>query len=233
MRAASLTVTLTALSLLASAAGEARADVAAPGLTSPVPAVDATSPEARPSWMATIGTLLRWTGRDSDAAEEIMALEEYGWVAEATPLFGLRGDVAYLNAPLVDVGVAWAWGKADFAQGPAYQDPDRITGSTLEMGAFARLHWVKPRSIVAAEPRLELGVARTTTTIRGIGDSEVSRYTRIGLDFRLGGKRAGAVFSVDYTDVADGDAAISVPTGGVTYALSFYWRKWPSSPQAR
>jgi hypothetical protein len=216
---------LLSLTVLAAAAGEARADQA-PGLHPPDPAV-AASTSARPSWMYTVGGVLRATRNDADADDDIGRLEQYGWVAERAPLLGLRGDVAYLNAPIVDVGVAWTWARARFAQGPAYDDPDTIVGSTLEMGAFARVHWVRPRSPVAVEPRVELGVARTTTTMRGVSDHEVSPYTRVGVDARLGGKRAGVLLSFDYTRIADGDAALSVPTGGITYGLSFYWRHWP------
>ena len=46
-------------SLLAAAAGEARGDVAAPGLTSPEPAAAANPPVVeRPAWMATVGGMI-------------------------------------------------------------------------------------------------------------------------------------------------------------------------------
>jgi hypothetical protein len=203
---------------------DARAD--APGLTPPAEPADA-APPTHPRWMLTVGTVVWVTSQETQATSETREVEEYGWVARAAPLWGLRADLAYLQAPLVDVGVASTWARGTYAIGPRYQDPDSIVGSSVELGAFARLHWVRPTSKVAAEPRVEAGVVRTTASLRGVETADAGTYTRIGLDFRLGGRRAGAVFAVDYTSVyGDDDMALALPTGGVTYAVSFYWRQW-------
>lgn len=188
----------------------------------------APPPVARPDWMWTIGGLVRQTSADAASASHVTMLEEYGYRTQAPALTGLRGDLAYLNAPIVDVGVAWAWASGTYASGPLPDDPDQLTGSTLEAGLFARVHWVRPDFPVSAEPRLELGVARTDVELRGARSSSAGTYTRVGVDFRMGGRRAGALLSVDYTSSGAGDGAmVDLPTGGVTYALSFYWRRWP------
>jgi hypothetical protein len=193
-----------------------------PGETPPV------QPQTvRPTWMWTIGTLVRSTASNPGDDDALVPLEEYGWETRSPALWGLRGDVAYLQAPIVDVGVAFAWAKGTYAQGPLFDDPDTITGSTLEAGLFGRVHWVRASSPAAAEPRAEVGVARTTSTMRGVDAHDVGLYTRIGLDFRLGGRRGGAMFSVDYTSVrGTDDSALDLPTSGLNFSLSFYWRHW-------
>ena len=199
------------------------AHAAPPSETAPTP----EPPVARPKWMFTVGALLRSTGSDPYADHAIDRLNNYGWLARAPTLFGLRGDVAYLYAPLVDVGAAWSWADGTYAQGPLFDDPDTITASTLELGMFLRLHWVRPSSPAAAEPRVEAGVARTTSTMRGIDDHDVGLYTRVGLDIRLGGRRGGALLSLDYTSIhRQDDGDLDLPTGGVNASLSFYWRRW-------
>jgi hypothetical protein len=182
----------------------------------------------RPAWMWSVGGLLRSTAATGES-EALSALEEYGWVTRSPVLYGLRGDLAYLNAPIVDLGVAWAWGRGTYAAGPAYGDPDRITGSSTELGVFARVHWVKPTSPVAAEPRVEAGIARTRVDMRGATASRATTFTRVGLDFRAGARKAGVLLSVDYTAIAGAsdDPMLGVPVGGVSFALSFYWRHWP------
>jgi len=212
---------LATIGILAALAGAAHAQ-AAPLEPAPEGRVE------RPSWMWSVGGLLRSTAATGESAA-LTALEEYGWVTRRPVMTGLRGDLAYLNAPIVDLGVAWAWGRGTYAAGPLFDDPDRITGSTMELGAFARLHWVKPGSPVAAEPRLEAGIARAAIDMRGARASRRTTYTRVGLDFRLGAKKAGAMLSVDYTSIGGGgDEMLALPTGGLSFALSFYWRHWPS-----
>lgn len=116
-----------------------------------------------------------------------------------------------------------------------YNDPDVIRGSTLELGAFARLHWVRRDAPVAADPRVELGVSRAAVELRGATRGRVGAYARVGLDVRAGTKTAGVVFSVDYTAQLRGDdAGLDVPTGGITFAASLYWRRWPlAAPSSR
>lgn len=231
MRRAVITIPCWLL-LLAAAAVDARADdapVAAPGLTPPAPAVAASAPPARvyPRWMVTVGGLVRATGRDREAAAEREALAEYGWVPRDASLTGLRADVAYTRAPLVDLGVALAWGRGHYASGPVFDDPDHVRGSALEAGLFARLHWVPPRFPVAAEPRAEVGVTRTGVAVRGIEATRTGTYARVGLDVRIGAPHVGALLGIDYTAVTDGgDGMLDVPTGGVTFALSLYWRQF-------
>jgi hypothetical protein len=184
-------------------------------------------PVVRPTWSWSVGLLVRSTRSDPTAGDKLGRLDEYGWVTHRPAMTGLRGDLAYLQAPIVDVGFAWAWARGTYATGPLYDDPDTITGESLEAGALARVHWVKPSSPVAAEPRVELGVARSTTSMRGVDASRLGWYTRVGLDFRISGHRGGAVFAVDYTSVHQRrDAMIDVPTGGITFSLSFSWRQW-------
>ena len=187
------------------------------------------SADDKPSWMWTAGGILRSTATSGES-ETLDDLEEYGWVTRRPVLHGVRGDLAYLNAPIVDLGVAWAWARGTYAAGPAYDDPDRITGSSTELGLFARVHGVPARSPVAAEPRLEAGIARASVDMRGARASRATTYTRVGLDFRAGAKKAGVIFSVDYTAVADSaDPMLALPVSGVSFSLSFYWRHWPSS----
>lgn len=186
------------------------------------------APPPTPDWMFTVGGILRATGRDADAATHVDQLEDYGYTARAATMAGLRGDLSYGRAPIVDLGVAWAWARATFAKGPRYDDPDELTGSTLEVGAFARVHWVRRDAKVAVEPRVELGVSQASVALRGATRRRTGMYTRLGLDVRLGGKRAGVLLSIDYTSQrrAD-DVGLDVPTGGVTFGASFYWRRWP------
>lgn len=211
-------------------AGRARAD-GAPALTAAAP------PDEAPAWMWSVGGLLRVTSADADADADLAALDAYGYRADAPVLLGLRGDLVYQHAPIVDVGVAWAWARGHYAAGPTWEDPDRIDGSTLELGAVARLAWARPSFPVAPEPRLEVGLQRRAVELRGVAARTLGTYTRVGVDVRLGARKAGAVLSVDYTRShgGDDDAMLELPVGGVTVALSFYWRDWqpaPASPPA-
>ncbi|MCA9673624.1 MAG: hypothetical protein H6709_05485 [Kofleriaceae bacterium] len=199
----------------------ARAD--APGVT----AVAGDAPAPTPRYMWTIGGLLRSTVADPDASRAADQLEAYGYRAEPPVMHGLRGDLAYLRAPIVDVGVAWAWARGGWADGPVTDDPDHVAASTLELGGFARMHWVRRDFPVAAEPRVEAGLARTSVELRGVAARRLVGYTRVGLDFRAGARKAGVMLSVDYSHVgtAGGDM-LELPTGGLSVALSFYWRDW-------
>jgi hypothetical protein len=182
-------------------------------------------PEPRPAWMWSLGAVVRATAQDPGASGEVAALEAYGWNAHAPSMTGLRGDLLYLNAPLIDAGVAWTYARGTYASGARFDDPDRIEASTTELGVVARLHWVRPSSPVAAEPRVELGLARTRVDLRGRTDSALGTYTRIGLDLRGGTKKAGVLVSVDYTHTS-ADTMLELPTGGVTFGFSFYYRHW-------
>jgi len=185
-------------------------------------------PPATPDWMMSVGGIVRATARDGDAAGHLAELEEYGYTTKSPAMVGVRGDLSYGRAPIVDLGVAWAWARGTFAKGPLVDDPDQVTGSTLELGAFARVHWGRRDAKVAAEPRAEVGVSRASVALRGVTRRRVGLYTRIGLDVRLGVKKAGVVLSVDYTAQHRGDDMdLDVPTGGVTFGASFYWRRWP------
>ncbi len=201
--------------VLLAIAAPARAD-------EPVPA-----PVPVPTWTMSVGGLLRATARDADADQHLGSLEAYGYTTRAPALAGLRGELGYGNAPIVDVGVAWAWAKGTYAKGPLFDDPDVITGSTLELGAFARVHWVRRDAPVAAEPRVELGVARASIDLRGAERNRVGAYARVGLDVRAGGKKHGVMFSADYTAQLRGDDMdLDVPTGGITLSASVYFRQW-------
>jgi hypothetical protein len=181
----------------------------------------------RPRWMWSMGTMLRSTGADQEGDPALERLQSYGWYTHKAPLEGLRGDLAWLAPPIADLGFAWSWGRGTFASGPAYDDPDKITGSSLEAGAFARIHWIKPTAIVSAEPRLEAGVAPTAVTLRGQTYARRALYTKLGLDVRIGGRRAGALVTVDYTSIHRHDTMdMQLPAGGITFALSFCWRQW-------
>lgn len=216
MRCLALLLLLVPATALAGAPGETPPE-------SPPPA----QPEARPRTMWTIGLALRSTSSDPDAHDQLAVLDEYGWNSSTPMLFGLRGDAAFLQAPIVDVGAALTWVRGTYAELPGLLTTEEITGSSVEAGAFARMHWVKPTAHVAAEPRVEIGVARTSANLRGVSDARFAYYTRIGLDFRLGGRRGGTQLSVDYTTVHQtGDHMLELPAGGVTVSLSFYWRNW-------
>jgi hypothetical protein len=199
--------------------------------------VDAPPAAKAPVWMWSIGGLMRITEHDPDADARIAALEEYGYTADTPTLTGLRGDLSWQRAPILDVGLAWAWAKGGYASGPTFEDPDQIDGSTLELGVFGRMHWVRPDFPVAPEPRVELGLARTSVDLRGASSQRIGTYMRLGLDVRLGAPKAGAMLSIDYTRVTGGgdDTMLDLPLGGVSVALSFYWRDWqavPASPSA-
>ncbi len=217
------------IAVLGAQLGGARAD--APGDT-------AARPVKTPAWMWSIGGLLRVTSADDSADARLAELAAYGLRGDAPTLLGLRGDLAYQRAPIVDVGVAWAWARGGYGTGPQYADPDHVDGATLELGVFARMHWVRPGFPFAPEPRLEAGLARTSVGLRGVDAQRLATYARAGVDVRNGPRRAGVLLSVDYTRVhGDGDATmIDLPVGGVSVALSFYWRDWqlaaPASPAA-
>jgi len=202
-----------AVAIIASLAGAAAAEE------------PAAAPPEQPRWMWSIGLLLRWTTRDPGATQEIARLDEYGWNAQAPVLAGLRSDFAYLAAPWVDVGVAWGYARGTYAIGPQSQDMDRIEASTTELGVFSRLHWVRPDAPVAAEPRAELGLARTGVDLRDTTDSGLGTYLRVGLDLRAGTRQAGLLVSLDYT-YAFADARLDLPTGGVGLGISFFARQW-------
>jgi hypothetical protein len=201
--------------------------LAAPARADEVADAPPPLPRPTPDWMMTVGGMVRSTARDGDASKHLSELDEYGYTTKAAAMGGVRGDLSYQRAPIVDLGVAWAWARGTFAKGPLVDDPDQVTGRTLELGAFARVHWVPRHKKVAAEPRLEVGVSQASVALRGATRRRVGLYTKIGLDVRLGVKKAGVVLSVDYTAQHRGDDMdLDVPTGGVTFGASFYWRRW-------
>jgi len=180
----------------------------------------------RPQWSWSLGVLLRDTSEDPNVDGDLAALDAYGWHSNAPTMSGLRGDLAYLQAPIVDLGLAWSYASGTFANGArGGLDPDQIDASSTELGVLARVHWGRPDASVAAEPRLELGLARTRVDLREVTDSALGTYFKIGVDARIGTPKAGLMVSLAYVST-HADTMLELPTGGLDFGISFVWRQF-------
>lgn len=179
--------------------------VAAPAMAQPVTdarwqvAVAAAPPPPPPHrFHVTLGGSLRFTNLDPHDDASKQQLLEYGWQSARSPVMpSLGGDVEYLLAPIIDVGVAVSWASGDHAAG-IDQTNDRVSTTTQRLALVGRLHYAKGRAFIP-EPRLDAGVVRRTVELHDVAASDTLPYLRAGIDWRLGSRTAGAQISVGYT----------------------------------
>ncbi len=215
--------------LLAALASIATADeLAPPGATAPTTpaAVDAppSVPARGPRLQLALTGDLRITRLDGKAGRFVDDAMAYGWrIARARPLYGLGVDAHYLWTPIVDVGARVGYLTQDYAAGTDPEDRMGIAWTTV--AASARLRWAQGRPFIP-EPRLDLGLARQTWTVHGKDDHATRSFVRVGVDWRLGTRTAGAMLSIAYT-LADRPAVEgpAPPVGGLDLAIGPYFRR--------
>lgn len=178
--------------------------VVAPAMAQPVTDVRWQVPAAAPPppvphrLHVTLGGSLRFTNLDLHDDTSTRQLLEYGWQSARSPVMpSLGGDVEYLLAPLIDVGVAASWAKGDHAAG-LDQMNDRVSTTTQRLAVVARLHYAMGRAFIP-EPRIDVGVVRRTVEVHDQDATDTLPYVRAGIDWRLGTRTAGAQISVGYT----------------------------------
>lgn len=203
----------------------------AAGLTAPAasaqPSTVASAPPAtapRPARLeVTLALALRVTALDGDGGHFVDDALAYGWRGAARrPPVGARVAASYLATPRLEATAVAAWQSADVARG--FTEDDRLTVELWEASVGGRLRWAEGRPLVP-EPKVELGLALARTTVHGTADDDVVPFLRVGADWRLGNRRAGAMLTVGYTVMAtptsDGPAP---PLGGLDLALGPYVR---------
>ncbi len=171
-------------------------DFAPPASVIPVDAPP--PPPVMPRVHVMIGGSLRFTSLDTHDQASTARFEEYGWPSARSPVMPVvGGDVEYLLAPIIDVGVAVSWASADHAAGLDWME-DRVTTTTTQLALVARIHWALGRPFIP-EPRVDVGVVRRTIELHGVPATDSLPYLRAGVDWRLGTRRGGAQVSVGYT----------------------------------
>lgn len=215
-----------ALVVAALAATAIADELAPPGATAPTLAVaeaPTTTPGRGPRLQLALSGDLRITRLDGTAGRFVDDAMAYGWrIAQARPLYGLGVDAHYLWTPVVDVGARVGYLTQDYAAGTDPEDRMGIAWTTV--AASARLHWAKGRPFIP-EPRLDVGLARQTWTVHGQDDHATRSFVRVGVDWRLGTRTAGAMLSIAYT-LADRPAVEgpAPPVGGLDLAIGPYVR---------
>jgi hypothetical protein len=190
-----------------------------------VPATAPPPPPPLPHRLhATLGGSLRFTNLDLHDGASKQQLLEYGWQSARSPVMpSLGGDVEYLLAPILDVGVAASWARGDHAAG-LDQMNDRVSTTTLRLAMVGRLHYAKGRPFIP-EPRLDLGVVRRTVLLHETAATDTLPYLRLGIDWRLGTRTAGAQLSVGYTVSGRASSQQLDPAiGGLDVGLGPYLR---------
>lgn len=203
----------------------------AAGLTAPAasaqPSTVASAPPAaapRPARLeVTLALALRVTALDRDGGHFVDDALAYGWRGAARrPPVGARIAAHYLAAPRLEATAVASWQSADVARG--FTDDDRLTVELWEASVGGRLRWAEGRPLVP-EPKLELGLALARTTVHGTADHDVVPFLRVGADWRLGTRRAGAMVTIGYTIMATRSSeGPSPPLGGLDLALGPYVR---------
>jgi hypothetical protein len=171
----------------------------------------------------TLALALRVTALDRDGGHFVDDALAYGWRGAARrPPVGARFAAHYLATPRLEATAGAAWQSADVARG--FDEDDRLNVELWEASVGGRLRWAEGRPMVP-EPKVELGLALVRTTVHGTADRDVVPFVRVGADWRLGTRRAGAMIAIGYTMMAtpssDGPAP---PVGGLDLAIGPYVR---------
>jgi hypothetical protein len=177
---------------------EPEAWLAPPGSVAATTVVE--TPAAPPPlrrFQVAVGGSFRFTSLDPHDATSEAQLVDYGWAAAGSPVVPtLAAEVAFVQAPILDLGVTVARGGGDHAAGLGWTD-DRVHVSTTQIALLTRMHWAKGRPFIP-EPRVDIGVARRTITLHGVADADSVPYVRAGMDWRLGNRTGGVQVSVGY-----------------------------------
>jgi hypothetical protein len=170
-----------------------------------------------------LGVGLRFTNLDLHDDASKMQLLDYGWASARSPAMGsFSGEIEYLLAPIIDVGVAFSSARAEHAAGIDYDD--RVRTGAISFSAVARMHWSLQRPFIP-EPRVDVGVVRRTIEVHTVEDSDTLPFLRAGFDWRLGTRRGGVQVSAGY--MLTGRAAsgrLDPAVGGLDVGLSPYFR---------
>lgn len=205
--------------------GGAGVAAAQPSLT--VPSIREPAPAPRPPphrFQLALGGALRFTGLDPHAGASTRQLEEYGWASARSPVMpGLGGEVAFLHAPIVDVGVAASWAKGDHAAGLDAMN-DRVATTQQRFAIVARVHVAMGRPFIP-EPRVDVGVVRRSVALHGVIARDTLPYVRAAIDWRLGNRTGGAVLSAGYTITGRASSPQLDPAvGGLDVSVGPYLR---------
>jgi len=170
-----------------------------------------------------LGAGLRFSNLDVHDAGSKMQLLEYGWVSARSPVMTqVAGELEYLLAPIIDVGVAVSSAAGDHAAGIDWND--RVRTRTTNLALVAKVHWALQRPFIP-EPRVDVGVARRTITVHGVDDTDSVPFVRAGMDWRLGTRRAGVQVSAGYIITARASSGQLDPAvGGLDVTLAPYVR---------
>jgi hypothetical protein len=203
------------------AASIAAADTLAPPGTTLVSA-PSSQPTSAP-WQVSLSGTLRVTALDGAAARFSTAAEAYGWVdSSAGAALGTSLEVSYLRTPIADLGVIARAHRVSYDSG--VRSGDTTTVRLIEAAAMARLHWARGRAFLP-EPRFDVGVASERWSLHGTTESAARPFVRLGIDWRLGTRRAGVNVAIGYTvmdvDPTDGPRP---PLGGLDLGLGPYVR---------
>lgn len=170
-----------------------------------------------------LGVGLRFTGLDLHDNASKMQLLDYGWADARSPAMGsFSGEIEYLLAPIIDVGVAFSTARSEHAVGIDFEDRVR-TGAT-SFSAVAKLHWSLQRPFIP-EPRVDVGLVRRTVEVHAVEDSDTLPFLRAGFDWRLGTRRGGVQLSAGYMITGRAPSGQLDPAvGGLDVGLSPYFR---------
>jgi hypothetical protein len=217
--------------LLTSTAGTAMAQPVAPyepDLAPPMSVTPEVSQAAPPPVMyklhVALGVGLRFTNLDAHDDASKTQLMEYGWVIARSPVMpSFAGEVEFLLAPIVDVGVAVSSAHATHAAGLDFTR-DRVLTSTMNVSLVGKVHWAMGRPFIP-EPRVDIGVVRRTIEVHAVAAADSVPFVRAGMDWRLGSRRAGVQVSAGYIltgRASSGDLDPAV--GGLDVSLAPYVR---------
>lgn len=221
-------ILVAALLAIAAPAAAQTVDPYEPDLAPPMSVEPSTWQAAPPPKLyrlhVALGVGLRFTNLDAHDGASKSQLMEYGWVSARSPVMpSFSGEIEYLLAPLLDVGVALSSAHATYAAGIDF-NRDRVMTSTMMVSLVGKLHWSLGRPFIP-EPRVDIGVVRRTIEVHGTPAADSVPYARAGMDWRLGTRRAGVQVSAGYilTGRASSDD-LDPAVGGLDLTLSPYVR---------
>jgi hypothetical protein len=175
-------------------------------------------------FQVSLGGSLRFTNLDVHDGASKEQLLDYGWPSARSPVMpGLGGDVAFLLAPIIDLGIAASWAKGDHAAGLDHMN-DRVSTTTHRFSAIARVHYAMGRPFIP-EPRIEIGVMRRSVRLHGVTASDSVPFVRAAIDWRLGNRIGGAQLSAGYTITGRASSTELDPAvGGLDVSIGPYLR---------